>query len=108
MKYKDKNDIGERVIVIFARDVTDYLKELSKGTFINYFPEQFIDLLNDNYDECIKSVKYCPKIYFYLNDTFKRDKYLIKMTLYSYKRHRKNKYIKYDKKEKILKDKGLV
>ena len=42
MKYKRKDDIGERVIVMFARDVSDYLKELSKGTFINYFPKQFI------------------------------------------------------------------
>ena len=108
MKYKGKNDIGARVIVMFAGDVTNYLKELSKGTFINYFPEQFVDLLNDNYDECIKTIKYCPKIYFYLNDTFKRDKYLVKMTLNSYKRHKRHKYIKYDKKEKILKDKGLV
>lgn len=56
MKYKNKNDIGERVIVMFARDVTDYLKKLSKGTFINYFPEQFIDFLNDNYDISILTI----------------------------------------------------
>lgn len=73
---------------MFAGDVTNYLKELSKGAFIKYFPEQFIDSLNDNYDECIKSIKYYLRIYFYLNDTFKRDKYIVKITLDSYKRHK--------------------
>ena len=49
MKYKDKNDIGEFVQCVLAKDVVDILKVMSKDTWIKYVPKMFIDLLNDSY-----------------------------------------------------------
>ena len=46
----------------------------------------FIDLLNDNYEASLKSIKYVPNIYFSLNDKFKNDNLIIKTTIRAFKR----------------------
>lgn len=86
MKYKDKNDIGEFAQCILAKDVVEILKVMSKDTWIKRLPKMFIDLLNDNYEASLKSIKYVPNIYFYLNNKFKNDNLIIKATIKSFKR----------------------
>lgn len=86
MKYKDKNDIGEFVQCVLAKDVVDILKVMSKDAWIKYIPKMFIDLLNDNYEASLKSIKYVPNIYFSLNDKFKNDNLVIKTTIRAFKR----------------------
>ena len=44
MKYKSKYDIGERTCVLFANDVVDMLRVLSRDTWIKCIPEKFIEL----------------------------------------------------------------
>lgn len=89
MKYKNKYDIGERAIVVLSSNVEEYLKELSKNCFLTNFPQDFIDLLNDNYDTCINCISFSPAIYFYLSNEIKKDKYIIKLTRKAYKKFNK-------------------
>jgi len=62
MKYKNKYD-GERATVILSSKVEEYLKELSKNSFLTNFPKDFIDLLNENYDVCINCIKVSPALW---------------------------------------------
>ena len=87
MKYKNKYDIGDRACVLFANDVVDMLKVLSRDTWIKYIPEKFTELLNDNFVASLKSVDLASAVYFDLNDKFKNDKEMIKRTIKSYQAH---------------------
>lgn len=87
MKYKNKNDIGERVHCIFVKDIVEIMQVMSQNTWIYEVPNLFIEFLNDNYEACLESIKYIPNIYFQLNYTFQRDKRIIKETIKSFKKH---------------------
>lgn len=100
MKYKSKYDIGERAIVMFSTSIEKYLDELSYNCFLEHFPKDFIELLNDNYDCCLKCINYAPKLYFYLNETFQKDKLIKKATIKGYKKFNKNNLL-------IIKNKKL-
>lgn len=89
MEDKDKKDIGDKVEIITADDVAEYIKILSHRKWISKFPKSFINLLNDNYDAAFKAVKYAPAIYFHLNDIFQEDKYFLKAAINSYINHGK-------------------
>lgn len=87
MKYKSKNDIGERVHCIFTNDIVEFIQVMSQNTWIYEVPSLFIEFLNDNYDASLESVKYIPNIYFQLNYTFQKDRTLIKETIKSFQKH---------------------
>lgn len=87
MKYKNKNDIGERVHCIFTKDIVEIIQVMSQNTWIYEVPSLFIEFLDDNYDASLESVKYIPNIYFQLNYTFQKDRTLIKETIKSFQKH---------------------
>ena len=87
MKYKNKNDIGERVHCIFTKDIVEIIQVMSQNTWIYEVPNLFIEFLDDNYDASLESVKYIPNIYFQLNYTFQKDRALIKETIKSFQKH---------------------
>ena len=85
MKYKSKYDIGEQVKLLLANDVLDMLKVLSKDTWLVNYPNEFIELLNNNYDLSLKAVRITPNIYFRLKYVFRNDKTIIKNTIKAFK-----------------------
>lgn len=87
MKYKSKNDIGERVHCIFTKDVVEIIQVMSQNTWIYEVPNLLIEFLDDNYDASLESIKYIPNIYFQLNYKFQKDSTLIKETIKSFRKH---------------------
>lgn len=87
MKYKGKYAIGQRVKLIFANDALEILKVISDKNWIYKIPNSLIDLIDDNFDIALESIKYVPNIYFDLNERFKSDKQLIKATIKSFRKH---------------------
>ena len=87
MKYKDKYDIGERVHCIFAKDVVEIIQVMSQNTWIYEVPSLFIELLNENYDACVETIRFAPNIYFQLNYTFQKDRTIIKETIKAFQKH---------------------
>ena len=85
----DMNNIGERVIVMFPSHIASYLKILSYNCFVRHFPDNFIDMANDNYEVCLKCVEYAPAIYFKLSKKFQNNKLIKKCTINAYKKHDK-------------------
>lgn len=85
MKYKSKYDIGEQVKLLLANNVLDMLKVLSKDTWLVNYPNEFIELLNDNYDLSLKAVRITPNIYFRLKYVFRNDKTIIRNTIKAFK-----------------------
>lgn len=85
MKYKSKYDIGEQVKLLLANDVLDMLKVLSKDTWLVNYPNEFIELLNDNYNLSLKAVRITPNIYFRLKHVFRNDKTIIKNTIKAFR-----------------------
>ena len=85
MKYKSKYDIGEQVRLILANDVLDMLKVLSKDIWLVNYPNEFIELLNDNYNLSLKAVRITPNIYFRLKHVFRNDKTIIKNTIKAFR-----------------------
>lgn len=89
IKYKKKWDVAQLTKVIFEDDVIDILKTISTKTWINELPNIFIELINNNFDVALESVKYIPNVYFKLNEKFKNDNQLINATIKSFRRHNK-------------------
>ena len=85
MKYKSKYDIGEQVKLLLANNVLGMLKVLSKDTWLVNYPNEFIELLNDNYDLSLKAVRITPNIYFRLKYVFRNDKTIIRNTIKAFK-----------------------
>lgn len=91
MKYKGKNDIGNRVEIIDADRAFSILQVISTKTWINEIPTILSELIDDNYDLALEIVKYVPNIYFKLNKQFRKDKQLRKATIKSFRKcHRIN------------------
>ena len=95
MKYKSECDIGEQVKIMFASDVLNMLKILSKDAWLKYYPNEFIELLNDNYLLSLKAVKISPNIYFMLNRRFRNDNDIIRATINSFRKHNRLNEIDY-------------
>lgn len=89
----DIHQSPEQVKVIFESDIPKMLKILSKGSWLENFPTQFIELLNGNKQRSIESIKYAPNIYFFLNPKLKRDKQVIRATIKSFKYNNRLKEI---------------
>lgn len=87
MKYKRKYDLGQRVNLLYDDNAVDILKVMSTGTWINEIPNILTELINENYDIALQSVKYVPNIYFQLNNRFRKDKQLRRATIKSFRKH---------------------
>lgn len=87
MKYKSRYDIGQEVKFIFANDALEILKTISAQTWVYDIPDVLVELIDDNFDIALKSIKYVPNVYFKLNDKFRNDRQLIKATIKSFRKH---------------------
>lgn len=87
MKYKRKNDIGQTAKVIFDNDALDIIRTISINTWIYEVPSILIELINDNFEIALETVKYIPNVYFKLNDRFRNDRQLINATIRSFSKH---------------------
>ncbi len=89
MKYKNKYDIGDKVKLLQSEDVLNIIKTMSTNTWINDVPDLLIELLNDNYNIALESIKYAPIIYFKLSIQFKNDNKMIRETIKAFKKHKR-------------------
>ncbi|MDD2435754.1 MAG: DUF4116 domain-containing protein [Bacilli bacterium] len=87
MKYKSRYDVGQEVKFIFTNDALEILRTISSKTWIYDIPDVLVELIDDNFDIALKSVKYVPNIYLKLNDKFRNDRQLIKATIKSFRKH---------------------
>lgn len=87
MKYKGKTDIGKQINLLDDDIAFSILKVMSSKTWINEIPSILIELIDDNYDIALETVKYVPNIYFQLNKQFRKDRQLRNATIKSFRQH---------------------